>query len=44
MPAQPEPFQDSSSARAELVPFLMTQFKGEGAGNNEQWLKRMAYW
>lgn len=44
MPAQLEPFQDSSSARAELVPFLMTQFRGEGACNTEQWLKRMAYW
>jgi hypothetical protein len=44
MPAQLEPFQDSTSARAELVPFLMAQFQGEGACNTEQWLKRMAYW
>ena len=44
MPAQLEPFQDSSSSRAELVPFLMTQFRGEGACDTEQWLRRMAYW
>lgn len=44
MPAQLEPFQDSSSARAELVPFLITQFRGEGACDTEQWLRRMAYW
>jgi hypothetical protein len=44
MPAQIEPFHDSASARLELVPFLISQFLGEGACNQEQWLKRMAYW
>jgi len=44
MPAQLDPFHDSAIARAELVPFLMTHFQGENACNEEQWIKRMAYW
>jgi hypothetical protein len=44
MPAQLEPFQDSPTARTELVPFLMAQFQGEGACDEQQWMKRMAYW
>jgi len=44
MAAQLEPFQDSISARAELVPFLTEQFQGEGACSDGQWMRRMAYW
>jgi hypothetical protein len=44
IPAQISPFQDSPSARAELVPFLMRQFQGEGACDADQWLHRLAYW
>jgi len=44
MSAQLEPFEDSASARAALVPILISQFQGEGSCNEAQWLKRMAYW
>lgn len=44
MPAQISPFQDSASARAELVPFLMAQFQGEGACDAGRWLRRFAFW
>ncbi|MBL9133132.1 MAG: hypothetical protein JNG86_18120 [Verrucomicrobiaceae bacterium] len=44
MPAQIELFQDSPAARAELVPFLREQFQGEGACDEAQWLRRLAFW
>jgi hypothetical protein len=44
MPAQISPFKDSPSTRAELVPFLMEQFQGEGACDAGQWLRRLAFW
>lgn len=44
MSVQIEPFQDSSSARAELVPFLMAQFTGEGACDEAKWLRRLSFW
>ncbi len=44
MPVQIEPFQDSASARAELVPFLMAHFQGEGACSEQQWQQRLVFW
>jgi|GEM_PF-540388 hypothetical protein len=44
MSAKLEPFHDSPSARAELVPFFMRQFQGEGSCSEEQWLKRLSHW
>ncbi len=44
MPARIEPYQDSPAARDELVPFLMSQFQGEGACTEAQWHQRLAFW
>ena len=44
MPAQLEPFLDSASARAELVPFLMAHFQGEGACSEQKWHQRLVFW
>jgi hypothetical protein len=44
MPVQLEPYQDSDSARAELVPFLMAHFQGEGSCTPQQWHQRLVFW
>lgn len=44
MPIHLELFHDSPSARAELAVFLKTQFLGEDACDEPQWLQRFAYW
>jgi hypothetical protein len=44
MSAQLELFQDSPSTRTELAAFLKTQFLGEDACDEPQWLRRFAYW
>lgn len=39
-----EPFGDCPSARAELIPFLMRHFQGEGACDADLWQRRLSFW